>query len=169
MFAGTGFALIAHLTATGVSASSLGLMFGVAAVGGILGALAAPALQKRLQLKTMVLIMGWTAAAVFATLAAGPQPVVAGALIGCIYFTSAPANAVLLAAQMHRTPTHLQGRVIAAAFLISGLVAPLGTPSGGVLLDTTGPTTTFSVLAGATAVITVAVHLNKAMRSGGAY
>ncbi len=42
VFAGTIFALIAHLTATGVSAFSLGSMFAVAAVGGILGAIVAP-------------------------------------------------------------------------------------------------------------------------------
>ncbi len=89
VFVGTVFVLIAHLTATGVSAFSLGVMFAVAAVGGILGAIAAPALQSRLQLKTIILIMGWTATAVFATLTVDPSPVIAGALIGCIYFTSA--------------------------------------------------------------------------------
>lgn len=164
VFVGTVFALIAHLTATGVSAFGLGVMFAIAAVGGILGAIVAPALQDRLPLRAMVLIMGWTATTVFAILAAGPQPVIAGALIGCIYFTSAPANAVLLAAQIQRTPTHLQGRVIAAAFLISGLVAPFGAPAAGVLLDAAGPPITFVALAGATAVITIAVHLNKAVR-----
>lgn len=163
VFAGTIFALIASLTRSGFSAASLGGLFAIAAVGGILGALAAPTLQKRLTLKTMVVIMGWTATTVFAGLGWVDQPLLAGALIGGIYFISGPANAVLIAVQMDRTPAQRQGRVLAACYLISGLVAPFGPPISGLLLDATGPSATFSALAVATAIVTVAVHLNQSM------
>lgn len=167
VFAATVFALIASLNRTGSSAASLGVLFAVAAVGGVLGAIAAPALQARLSLKTLVVVMGWTAVAAFAGLGWVRTPVLAGALLGCIYFTATPANAVLLAAQMNRTPAHRQGRVMAASFLIAGLAAPLGPPSSGILLDAAGPNTTFSTLAVLTAIITIAVHLNQPMRAGG--
>ncbi len=72
----------------------------------------------------------------------------AGALLGCTYFTATPANAVLMAAQMNRTPAPRQGRVMAASLLIAGLAAPLGPPSSGILLDAAGPTTTFRTLTG---------------------
>ncbi len=133
------------------SAGLAGLLGLVALAAGSLTHLPAGAFADRVPLRRVLVALN-------------PQPVIAGVLIGCIYFTFAPANAVLLAAQIHRAPTQLQGRVIAAAFLISGLVAPLGTPSGGVLLDTAGPAITFCIFAGTTAAITLAVHLNRAMR-----
>jgi len=165
VFGGATFALIASFTAAGASATSLGALFAVAAAGGILGALATPALQTRLQLNTMVVIMGWTAAATFAAFAWLHQPFLAGVLLGCIYFTAAPANAVLLAAQITRTPAPLQGRVMAASYLIAGLAAPLGPPASGIALDTTSPALTFTGIAALTAIITIAIHNNGAMWS----
>lgn len=82
-------------------------------------------------------------------------------MLGCIYFTAAPANAVLLAAQITRTPAALQGRVMAASDLIAGLAAPLGPPVSGITLGTTGPATTFTCIAALTAIITIVIHLNR--------
>jgi hypothetical protein len=167
VFAGASFALIADLTAQGASPASLGGIFAAAAGGGILGAVSAPTLQARLAPHTLIVILGWVATAVFASLACISQPLVAGALLGCIFFTAAPANAMLSAVQINRTPRHLQGRVIAAAFLVSGLAAPLGPPTTGILLDTAGLTPTFLSVAALTAIITIAVHLNRPMRNAG--
>lgn len=163
VFAAAMFALVASLTAGGASSASIGALFAVAAGGGILGAIIAPALQVRLGIKTVV-VMGWTAAAAFAALSWVEQPLVCGALVGCIYVASAPANAILLAAQIDRTPGSLQGRVMAASYLIAGLAAPLGPPVAGVLLDTTGPLPTFIAIAAVTGMITVFVHASRAMR-----
>jgi MFS family permease len=165
VFAGATFVLIASFTAAGVTPAGLGLLFAVAAVGGILGAIAAPVLQSRLQISTVVVLMGWGAAAVFATFAWIDQPLLAGALLGCIFFLSAPANAMLLAAQITRTPSHLQGRVMAASYLIAGLAAPLGPPISGALLDATGRSATFLAIAAVTGIITITVHLSRPMRA----
>lgn len=164
VYGGAAFALIASLTAAGASAGSVGGLFAVAAVGGILGALATPALQARLALKTMVVVMGWTAVAVFAAFAWVDQPLLAGLLLGSIFFTSAPANAVLLAVQIRRTPARLQGRVMAASYLIAGLAAPLGPPASGLALDLLGPDATFLGIAALTALVTLAVQGNGAFR-----
>lgn len=80
------------------------------------------------------------------------------------YFFAAPANAVLLAAQMSGTPQHLQGRVMAASFLGAGLAAPIGPPISGFLLDRTNPVIAFSLIAGVTTVVTLAVLFTRAMR-----
>ncbi|MDN5766872.1 MAG: MFS transporter [Humibacillus sp.] len=165
VFAATIFALIAGLDRQGSTATSLGALFAVAAVGGILGALIAPALQSHLSLKTIVVIMGWTSTVVFAAFGWVHQPVLAGALLGCTYVTATPANAVLFAAQLNRTPAHRQGRVMVATLLIAGLAAPLGPPTSGILLDAAGPSATYVTLAALTAIITLAVHLNQPMRT----
>ena len=123
-----------------------------------------PRLQARLGMRTVV-VMGWTSVVVLAALSWVHQPLLAGLLIGCIYVASAPANALLLAAQVDRTPGPLQGRVMSASFLIVGIAAPLDPPLSGLLLDATGPATTFAAVAVLTATVTVAVHLSPAMRS----
>lgn len=158
------FALIASLTGGGATSAELGALFAVAAVGGLVGAMVAPKLQARLGV-TSVVVMGWTAAIVFAALSWIDEPLFAGFLIGCIYVTSAPANAILLAAQINRTPGSLQGRVMAASYLIAGIAAPLGPPLSGALLDATGSAPTFIAVAALTAIITLAVHLSRAVRS----
>ena len=163
VFAGAVFALIATFTAAEASPTSLGLMFAIAAIGGILGAVAAPVIQPQLSLKTLVIIMGWMAATAFAAFTSIDNPLIAGVLVGGIFFISAPANATLLAAQIQQTPAHLQGRVMAASYLIAGLAAPLGPPISGVLLDTGGQALTFAALAALTAIVTVAIHLNRAI------
>lgn len=167
VYAGATFALVASFTARGVTPGRLGTMFALAAVGGILGAVAAPLSQARLTPVTLVVLMGGVATAAFGAFAWVVSPLVAGALLGAIAFLSAPANAMLLAAQVHRTPAVLQGRVMAAAFLLAGLVAPAGPPLAGTLLDRAGARTTFVVLAVLTAGVTVAVHRSRAMRSSG--
>ncbi len=164
VFAAAMFALIASITAGGASPAELGGLFAIAAVGGIVGAVLAPTLQARLGVRS-VMVMGWTAAVVFLVLSWVHAPLLAGFMIGCIYVTSAPANALLLAAQVDRTPGPLQGRVMSASFLIAGIAAPLGPPLSGALLDAAGPARTFVAVAALTALVTVTVHLSRAVRS----
>jgi len=161
VFTAAVFALIATFRTAGTSSAALGLLFGVAGCGGIAGALAAGRLQRRLPLHVLLVSMGGVAAVVFALLAQQRQPLVVGLLLGSIFFLSAPANAVLLAAQAACTPLALQGRAMSASFLIAGLVAPLGPPLAGVALDHAGPTSTFLGIAGLTALISTAVHARR--------
>ena len=174
VFTGTTFVLVAELTARGVSPGRLGGLFAVAAVGGILGAITAPLLQRRLAPHRLVVLMGGVATAVFAAFGplldgpmlngAGDRPLLAGALLGGVYLTTAPANAMLSAAQVRRTPAVLQGRVMAASYLVAGLVAPAGPPLAGALLDLAGPRTACLLIAGLTGLLTLGVQLNPAMR-----
>ncbi len=87
VYAGATFALIASLTAAGATPADLGVLFAVGAVGGIGGAVTAPLLQSSRRLGTVVVTMGWTAAAVFASFAWVERPLLAGALLRCIFFT----------------------------------------------------------------------------------
>lgn len=162
VFAAAVFALIATLKATGTSPAALGLLFGVAGCGGVAGALATARLRRRFSLHVLVTAMGAVATLVFALLAELHQPLVIGLLLGSIFFLSAPANAVLLAAQVTCTPLTLQGRAMSASYLIAGLVAPLGPPLAGAALDHTSPTATFLGIAAVTALISTAVHLRRA-------
>lgn len=162
VFSAAVFALIASLQDSGTSPAALGLLFGIAGCGGLGGAFATTWLQRRISLPVLVTTMGAVAAVVFAVLAGLHQPLVIGLLLGSIFFLSAPANAMLLTAQVSCTPLALQGRAMSASYLIAGLVAPLGPPLAGIALDHTGPTATFLAIATVTALISTAVHLRRA-------
>lgn len=161
VFSATVFALIAALKAAGKSPAALGLLFGIAGIGGVGGAIATTWVRRRLSLPVVVTAMGAVATVVFAMLAGLQQPLVIGLLLGSIFFLSAPANAMLLAAQISCTPLALQGRAMSASYLIAGLVAPLGPPFAGAAFDHTGPVVTFLGIAAVTALITTAIYLRR--------
>jgi len=162
---GLTLALIAAMTADGVTAGQLGTLFAIAAAGGIAGAIATPRLQIRLSPAALVIAMGWVSALAYAAMAWVHDPVVAGLALALVYFSVAPADAMLSAAQVHRTPQPLQGRVFAASSLVAGIIAPLGPLTGGLLIDHTGQAATFSILAAVLAALTTGVQLNRALRT----
>lgn len=143
VFSAAVFALIASLKGSGTRPSTLGLLFGIAGIGGVGGAIATTWVRRRLSLPVVVIAMGAVATVVFAMLAGLQQPLVIGLLLGSIFFLSAPANAMLLAAQISCTPLALQGRAMSASYLIAGLIAPLGPPLAGIAFDHKGPAVTF--------------------------
>lgn len=161
VFTGVALALTVSMHLHGVSTAKIGTLFAIAAVGGILGAVAAPSLQAKLSPPALVLIMGWTATLCFAGLAWSGNPYVAGALLGLVFFAATPASAMLNAAQMQATPKQLQGRVMAAAGFIAGISAPLGAPAAGILIDHSGHGGTFMAFSVLTVIITVSVHLSR--------
>jgi predicted MFS family arabinose efflux permease len=113
----------------------------------------------------LVIGMGWVSAGCLAGLAWLDQPLIVGGVLGVVYFVAAPANALLLATQIIQTPTHLQGRVVAAALLIAGIAAPLGAPAAGLLIDQIGRSGTFFTASAAIAAITIAMHLSRPIRT----
>jgi MFS family permease len=165
VFTGVHLALIASLTRQGATSFSVGVVFSIAAVGGLLGAATAPWLQVKLSPPGLVIGMGWITVLALGSLAWVTNPLLAGAILGLTYCVSAPANALLAATQILRTPHHLQGRVMAAAFLIAGAAAPLGAPAAGFLLDQLGQTGTFLVASAMIFIITIAMHLSRSIRT----
>lgn len=165
VFTGIHLALIVTLTRQGVSSLSVGTVFSIAAVGGLLGAATAPWLQGKLPPPVLVIGMGWVTVVTLASLAWVTNPLAVGAILGPTYAVSAPANALLAATQILRTPHHLQGRVVAAAFLIAGAAAPLGAPAAGALLDQVGQPGTFLTGSALIVTITIAMHASRPIRT----
>lgn len=117
-------ALRRHGTAPGV----IGLAQAGIAAGGLLGAFAAPRLQRRLPLGRLVVVITVTGTALFAVAALVlPSPLVAVPVAVTLLLAPA-ANAALFAAMMRATPEHMRGRasntVITAAMGLAAL-APL--------------------------------------------
>jgi MFS family permease len=130
-----------------VSKAGYGLVLGLAAIGNIIGAVAADRLHIRLGGAKSILAAGVVAAAAYPLLAATSSEVVATAALG---LESAAVFVGLVAAQSLRqalVPEEFQGRAGSAYMTLILASSPLGGTAGGLLAAGFGVRTTF-VIAG---------------------
>ncbi len=165
MFASLTIVIIASEAAHGGAAFHLGTALSMGALGGMLGAWAAPTLNKRLSPAALVYLFGWICCGAFLLLGQVENTYLVGALLAVMFFAATPANATLFAAQIDITPPELQGRVVSAAMLAAGIAAPAGPPLAGLLLDSTGRAPTFCLFAALAAALTIVMHLNATIRT----
>lgn len=165
VFAGLTLAIVAAATQHGTQARPLGIAFGIGAVGGILGAVASHRIQNRLRPSTLIYCFGWTVTAALLALGTIHLSYAVGAILAAVYFVTTPANAMLFAAQIHLTPPELQGRVVSAALLTIGVATPLGPLMSGYLIEHTGQTLTFTILAAVVAACTITMQTSTAIRT----
>lgn len=132
------FAATVVLRQEGLAASTVGLAQGAAALGGLLGAFAAPALIKRLSLRQIVIVVAWilVVCMVATAILTGRLAMVLPLALG-LFFAPA-ANAALFGHLAATTPDHLLGRVtsvIIFAATSAAALAPLSTGSVVEYLD----------------------------------
>jgi MFS family permease len=147
----------------GATPAKLGAMFAITSLGGVVGALIAPALIRRVRPRTVIVAFAWTATAATFLLAAAHSPYVIGAL-GAVAFLFVPAvSAIALAAIASEADDELQGRATSAGIQLASLGAPLGPVAAGALLGATGAATAIivygCVLLGLAAVASVSPGL----------
>ena len=143
-FAGQGVTLIAVVLARGQGASpaEIGVIFAAGGVAGVLGALAAPFVQRRLSFgQAIVGQIGCSAAAILLLSVATTTLLVMSALVlwnlvGPLYDT------VQQSYRMALVPDRLQGRVTGVFRMVAQGLGPFGLALTGVLLDQVGGSTT---------------------------
>jgi predicted MFS family arabinose efflux permease len=89
----------------GASAALVGSLFAFLGVGGLLGALAAPWLARRLRTRTIVLATQWTVAVLVPLLIVVPGRLSPGVLYGAMLFFHPTWNATVGAYRMKLAPT----------------------------------------------------------------
>lgn len=166
-FAVTGalFTMTITLREHGVSASLIGLAQGVIGVGGFLGALAAPKVQRRLSLRVLVTVTCW---AVLASLSLAAVLVGHLAMAGVItagLLLAPTGNAVLFGRIGATTPDHLQGRVASVVFLAATTAASLAPLACGLLIDHLSGSAAMALSALAVLVSCLTVTLSPGMRT----
>ncbi|MGW5537837.1 MFS transporter [Streptomyces sp. NPDC004009] len=164
-FTGMIFAMTLALRRAGVPAYLVGLAGAVFALGGLLGALAAPALQRRLRLPALIRLLCWATAALMAvgTLLAGT--VQAAVPLAAAVFLGPTANAALFAHQAAVTPDHLQGRVVGGVLLAAGSAAALAPALAGALLARFDPAPATLVFPALVTVAAVTATVGKGLRN----
>lgn len=133
-FTGMIFAMTISLRRSGLSPALVGLVGMVVAVGGLLGATAAPALQRRMRLPTLITLICWSAAALMALSVLLSTSIATAVPLAAAVFLGPTANAALFGYQAAVTPDHLQGRVVSLLLLAATSTAALAPALAGVLL-----------------------------------
>ena len=163
VFAGVTLAAIVVAREQGASSALIGTMLGFLGVGGLLGALAAPWLRRRIAGRSIVVGFNWVDFAVVLGLVAAPHPIAIGALLGVLAFLGPTWNAVVHGYRISIVPDALLGRVESVDSLVAFGSASLGPLVAGFLLDWIGGDGTFLVLAGIMLALAVAATFARAL------
>lgn len=167
-FTGMVFSLTLSLRRAGLSPFLIGLAGTIFAVGGFLGAFAAPALQRMLRLPVLLTLLCWATAALMAVSALLSTTILAAVPMAVAVFLGPTANAALFGHQAALTPDHLQGRVVSVLLLAAGSAAALAPALAGALLGRWGGATAMLVFSALVSVAAVAAGCSRGIRGGAA-
>lgn len=128
------FAITVSLERVGTPPVLVGLATTIFGLGGFLGALAAPAMQRWLPLPALVIVLCWSTAGLMALSTLFPTSVLAAVPLAAAVFLGPTANAALFGYQAAITPDRLQGRVVSVIFMAATSAAALAPGLAGLLL-----------------------------------
>ncbi|MFJ6665262.1 MULTISPECIES: MFS transporter [unclassified Streptomyces] len=164
-FTGMIFAMTLALRRAGVAPVLVGFAGAIFALGGFLGAFAAPALQRRIRLPVLITLLCWVTAALMAVSTLLSGSVLAAVPLAAAVFLGPTANAALFGHQAAVTPDHLQGRVVSGVLLAAGSAAALAPVLAGALLARWSPGPAMLVFPALVVVAAVTATVSKGIRT----
>ena len=164
----TGLYLLAILLARqhGASSATIGFMLAIVGAGGLVGALAASAIRRVTTPRTLVLAEQWLVLAMVLALLLVHDALLVGVLIGAAELVTPAVNSVVAGARVAVAPDHLQGRIQAAATLLTMSLGWLGPLAVGLLYEHGGATTTILTLAGWAVLPALSATFARALHDG---
>jgi MFS family permease len=143
---------------------SIGLIFTIAGIGGVLGAIVAPFIQKRFTFAQVIIATSWAFGIAMPFYLIAPNIFVLG-LITAVAFISGPIyNVVQLSYRSALIPDRLQGRVNSVFRLIAFGGQPIGAALIGFLLQGVGIEITIWFCSIVLILLAVAATFNKHVR-----
>ena len=122
----------------GAGEAAIGMIFSIGSVGSILGAAVGGRINRRFTVGQIVTATTWANVLLVPLYALAPNIIVLG-LISAVLFTALPIYSVaVLSYRLALIPDALQGRVNSAVRLVAFGGIPLGSVSGGFLLEQIG-------------------------------
>lgn len=161
-----GLYLLAILLAQkhGASSAQIGVMFAVVGAGGLLGAVVAGPLSKRLSGRGSVIAQQWVLAATFPLLFVFHAAVAIGIIVAAAEFLTPLTNSLVVGERIELTPDRLRGRVQAAVTTMTMSFAWLGPLVVGVAFQRAGETATVLALTTWALILAAAASLAPALR-----
>ncbi|MEU0052301.1 MFS transporter [Streptomyces sp. NPDC006309] len=164
-FTGMIFAMTLSLRRAGLSPFLVGLAGTIFALGGFLGAFAAPTLQRRLRLPVLITLLCWVTAALMTVGTLLATTIWAAVPLAAAVFLGPTANAALFGRQAAVTPDHLQGRVVGGLLLAAGSASALAPALAGALLARWEPRTALLVFPVLVAVAALTATFSRGIRT----
>jgi MFS family permease len=163
----SGYVLIIIVLAQQQHASSftIGLIFAVGGIGGIVGALIATSLQKRLSFAQAIIGTSWLFALCIPLYAIAPNPLVLGIITAATFVSGPVYNVVQFSYRSAIIPDELQGRVNSVFRLIAFGGQPLGLALTGLLIENIGVIPTILVDSVGMIILAVAATVNTHVRN----
>jgi len=165
VFNGTFLVLIVRAQRLGGSPGQIGLMLAAYGLGGILGAIAAPSVQRRLSGRVVLVTIAWLWTVLGTVLAFAPSLVWLAVLVFVLNLFGAPYNVVVAARMYQLVPEEIFGRVRSVSRIVAWGTIPIGTLLGGLLADRLGAGPALLVLGLAMIPIAIASTVSPGMRS----
>jgi MFS family permease len=170
-FTGVIFTITLALRQHGTSTAVIGLVQATIAAGGLLGAVAAPWLQRRMRLATLATAITLAGALLFGAAALlVPSPLVAAPVALALLLAPA-ANAALGAVALRSAPEEMRGRVINTVIMAATALAALAPLMAGLLVQHVSGAWAVGAFAATTAAAAVLCLILPGLRqaeSGGA-
>lgn len=164
IFTGVYLLIVVLAKRHGASSALVGVMLGIAAAGGLLGALLAPALRRRLSVGRVVIGETCVTALVLLLLLLTHNAILLGLIVAAAEFSTPVTNSIVVSYRVALAPDRLQGRIQAASTLVSFSAASLGPLAIGFMLQNTGPTPTILALCSWALLLAVIAILAPALR-----
>ena len=158
-------ALIVRARNLGASSTLIGEMLAILSTGALIGAAAAPWIQRNVKPSLLIIGSLWLWAAMTYAMVSVHEPLLLGVLFGIEALVGPPWNVVLGRYQYLLVPERLLGRVQSAGSLVMWGSIPLGSLAAGYLTQDLGARVTFVILGVVFTVVAVAASLARVIRA----
>ena len=142
----------------------IGLIFAAGGVGGLLGALIAPRLQRRFRFGQLIPALQWGYPLANILYVLAPNPLLMALVEEGMMAVDQIYDVVWPSYRMALIPDELQGRVTSAYRMIFSSMGPVGAALSGILIQQIGAAGALLVLGAGLCVVSVAVMLNPHVR-----
>jgi MFS family permease len=142
----------------------IGLIFAAGGVGGLLGALIAPRLQRRFRFGQLIPALQWGYPLANILYVLAPNPLLMALVEAGMMAVDQVYDVVWPSYRMALIPDELQGRVTSAYRMIFSSMGPIGAALSGILIQQIGAAGELLVMAVFLCVVGVAVALNPHVR-----
>ncbi|HEX6543239.1 MAG TPA: MFS transporter [Ktedonobacterales bacterium] len=142
----------------------VGLIFTIGGIGGIVGAVLAPWVQKRMRFATVIIGTMWAWTLLFPFYVLAPNPLWLGVVVAITFVLGPLYNVVQMSYRLALIPDELQGRVNSVFRLVAFAGQPIGLAITGFLLEAFNPLVTVLAFMALQAAITLVATVNPHVR-----
>jgi MFS family permease len=156
--------VIVLATARGATPLVIGLIFAAGGVGGLLGALIAPRIQRSYRFGQIIPALQWGYPLANILFVLAPNPLLMALVEAGSMAVDQVYDVVWPSYRMALIPDELQGRVTSAYRMIFSSVGPIGAAFSGILIQRLGAAPELLLAAGFLIIVSVVVMLNPHVR-----